>query len=334
MDHAKPTRGWQRSTACLVFIGHFPQKSPIISSSLAKNDLQLKASYGSSPSCSMVHSPQKWPIHISKVAHIDYQKRPICIIKRELYTLSKETYIHYQKRPIYIIKRDLYILLKETYIHHWTTPCVDYIDHFWGLCADGFSKPTRMARTTYLFGWRLFPEESCMQKKKRPVYIIKWDQLHYQKRPVTLSRETFSRRHAQRKYHVKAVVCVAVCVAAWFMCCSVCCGVCCSDMVLSVPSQIDAFSKVVAESTVSNNSLFRKRPALCRKKNVFSKSRCWNHHIKKVYSFEYNFFFGVFFAVFFPRTSHADGSSSADCIAHCNTRCNTHNVSADFEDFF
>ena len=55
---------------CNTVGSFFKEKSPIISGSFVKNDLQLKASYGSSPPCTTVGSFFKEPTNRSHPIHV------------------------------------------------------------------------------------------------------------------------------------------------------------------------------------------------------------------------------------------------------------------------
>jgi len=45
------SKGLQRHMGCLIFIVHFLQKSPVISTSFTERDLQIQVSYAASPPC-------------------------------------------------------------------------------------------------------------------------------------------------------------------------------------------------------------------------------------------------------------------------------------------
>ena len=111
--HTRPA-GWRRPLGCFISGGHFSKKSHIISGSFAKRDLQLKASYASSPPCTalirdLLHRETK--TH-KKLSVLKKHTRVLLCSKRDQPNRAPRRH-----RKATILKKDTRDLLfsKETY---------------------------------------------------------------------------------------------------------------------------------------------------------------------------------------------------------------------------
>ena len=93
IQNSQFSAGWRRLTGCPIFSGYFPQKSLVISGSLAKNVLQLMIFYVSSQPCNELIFEKlcmQRPTEAAGAAFL--QKNPTYTQKSPIYT---------QKSPIY-----------------------------------------------------------------------------------------------------------------------------------------------------------------------------------------------------------------------------------------
>jgi len=122
------TTGWQRCIGCLTFMGHFLQKSLIIIGSFAERDLQLKASYASSPTC----MEESWLImdeSLHTMGESWHSMTESCRTTHESCHIMNES-CHIMNAPCHTINESCHTMNESCHSCEWGSQTLEWHDSF------------------------------------------------------------------------------------------------------------------------------------------------------------------------------------------------------------